>query len=246
MSPYATALTRAKSINRYFTKDGNRLIFIGDTLEVRIPKRFETHGVLEVGNQVRCPLIADLIFNNTERAALNIPTTVTTEPRAVSTMTYDGVEYLVMTYGKGDAFLPYTTVRRDGDLPYAMWVEFINNGGIPYWLSYDDRTWLFSRCADVSGYKIPANPAIIEMVQAHLHRLASNMSIPYRLTPATEPFVQIALKSVAWATDNATSRLIGSYHGDALDASLANPTTQSQRFEDILRGIPRDDPPGAQ
>ena len=76
---------------------------------------------------------------------------------------------------------------------------------------------------------------IFEVIYSHLARDPENLSIQYRHTDMNNDFKLIPLTSVGYSTSSTTSRLLGSYFGNALNASLIQEVNVETPFENLLR-----------
>lgn len=243
-APYTKSYKKIQDIDAFFEYDTNKktMRFIGETLEARIPKRFETYGLLQVHNAVDTVAIMDLIIDDTYQAGLHLLAKVTTNPTDISTITVGVMDYLVLSYTTGDIFIENTQVVKNSNIIYAVYVEFITRGNMMYTLGYDDIARLFDSSKDVTGSSIPVDHVIFEMVYSHLARQRDNKFIQYRHTDMTEPFSFIALRSVGYAPDSSTSRMLGSYFDEGLNSNLVHDNDTRHPVEDLLRGhIPNED-----
>lgn len=240
MSPYSQPLQPISDIARYFRKntDGS-MTFVGKSLEMRIPLKFKSHGVLTIGDTVTTPGIADLIIDDTYHVGLNLLATITIAPSDISQMTYKGIEYLVLKLEEGDTFMTASRVIQDQHIVYVLWTEFITNGGVPYWYDYKALLKIFENARELTGAGIGVTQSVFEGIIAHISRDSKNMSVQYRLTDMTKPMKLVALKSVSQAPTGTIARLNGAYFtSDGLTSALRYQVDQQQPFENLLRGLP--------
>jgi hypothetical protein len=241
MSPYTHPAKPIKDISRYFKKDETKftMTFIGESLELRIPRKFGQHGVLTIGDTVTTPGLMDMIIDNTYHVGMNLLASITIVPSDMGSMTYDGVEYLVLRLKHGDVFMTSYRVIQDPNIVYVLWTEFITNGGVPYWFEYDDLLKVFNHVRELTGSGIGVSRSVFEGIIAHISRDMDKLSTQYRQTDMVKPMKLIALKSVAQAPTGTVARLNGSYfRDDGLTSALRYEVDQQQPFENILRGLP--------
>lgn len=240
MSPYAQPLQPVSDITPYFRKNETdfSMTFVGETLELRIPYKFASHGVLTISDTVTTPGIMDLIINNTYQAALNIIASITIVPSDMRKMTYQGIEYLVLELKHGDTFMTSYRVLQDQHLVYVLWTDFVTSGKTPYWISYEGMLRLFEHVYELTGSGIGVSRSVYEGIIAHIARSRDNVSTQYRLTDMSKPMRLVALSSVSQAPSGTLSRLNGAYFRDeGLTSALRHEVDQQQPFENILRGI---------
>lgn len=244
VSPYTKSYTKITDIDRFFEYDTKKktMRFIGETLEARVSKRFETYGLLQIHNSVETIGIMDLIIDDKYQAGLNLLAKFITHPTSINTLTVYNIDYMVFSYTTGDLFIENTEVVKNSNIIYAVYVEFITRGNMMYTFSYDDIARLFDSSKAVTGSSIPVDHVIFEMMYSHLSRQANNKFIQYRHTDMKDPFSFIALRSVGYAPDSTTSRMLGSYFDEGLNSNLVNENDTRHPVEDLLRGhVPNED-----
>lgn len=238
--PYEHKLEHITDISKFVKYDDKKkiLYFTGDTLEIRVLRRMEVYGLLEVSDTVQTIGIADLIIDGKYQATLNMLAVISIEPTTVKETEIDGVPYLVLTLKKNDVFIQRTQVVQNGGIVYAVYVEFITRGKPIYTLTYDELALVFDRAKQMTGSGIGVDRVLFEVIISHLTRAQKNWFIQYRHTDMKGPMAFIRLRSVSYMPTSTSSRIIGSYHDDGVDASLLTTAEKSQPFEDMLRGIP--------
>ena len=242
--PYTKSYTKIQDIDPFFEYDSEKktMRFIGETLEVRVPKRFEVYGLLQVHNNVETVGIMDLIIDETYQAGLHLLAKIVTYPTNIWVTTIQNIEYMVFSYTTGDLFIENTEVVKDSNIIYAVYVEFMTRGNMMYTFTYNDIARLFDSSKIVTGSSIPVDHSILEMVYSHLSRDQDNKFDQYRHTDMSEPFSFIALRSVGYAPDSTTSRMLGSYFDEGVNANLVHENDTRHPVEDLLRGhIPDED-----
>jgi hypothetical protein len=231
---------RIKNImGKYFKYDDSKkiLYFTGESLEVRVPKRFEIYGLIDISDTISTIGIMQMLFDGgVEEAALHLPAKFNTEPVEISQATVSGLDYVVFHYTTGSKFMANTQVVRNSAAIYAIYAEFITRGKPIHVMDYENNYRMFDNASVVCGTSIPANRAIFEVVAAHLTRDSSDAFVQYRHTDMTNPPHTIALRSVIFAPDSNTARFMGSYAADAIVSSLTTSATTVHPFEEILRG----------
>jgi hypothetical protein len=249
MSPYDNPLEHIKDVSSYFKdiKDGSK-VFIGQSLELRIPKSFSKHGMLLVGDEVTTLGIMDMIFDDKYHVGLNILGQITIRPSDMGQMTYNGVDYLVLHLKNGDTFMTTNTILQNQQVVYVLWVEFFTSGNNPYWMDYEATLSIFKHVVEMTGSGIGVSRSVFEGIVSHIARDPDDIAVKYRLTDMKKPMKLVALKSISMATENTSSKLIGAYFRDeGLTSALRREVDQQQPFENILRGIstsvyePKDD-----
>jgi len=237
--PYTKDYIPLKDVDRYFklNPQGN-LIFIGESLELRIPQRLQSYNLMTIGEYVETVVLMDMIFDDTYRAALHLLVKVAIQPTEITNMVVDSVPYVVLKLYTGDVFISNTTVVKDKNIMYGMYVEYMTRGNLPYWYTYNDAFIIFDQSDLMCDSKLPSDHAIFECLIAHLARDQKDLFKFYRHTDMVEKPVIVPLRSVRLAPDSTTARIAGSYLEEGMLASLLNENKVNQPFEDLFRGLP--------
>ena len=240
MSPYQDDLKSINNVDKYFKKtEDQQLIFTGDSLELRIPLKFQQYDALTIGDTVTTPALMDMIIDNKYHVGLNILASITIAHSDLGYMTYAGIEYLVLHLKQGDAFMTGYRVIQDPHIVYVLWSEFVTSGKVPYFLQYADMLRLFEHAREHTGSGIGVSRSVFEGIIAHLSRDKDKLSLQYRLTDMKKPFKMVALESVSRAPTSTIARLNGAYFRDeGVTSALRYQVDEQQPFENILRGIP--------
>lgn len=230
-------MKKLNSIKPYIKKDSKNkaLHFKGKELVIHIPKRYETYGLLEVGNTVKTLGIMNLVFNEKEYAPLCILGIVEIVPSEIEEIVINNSNYYKLTLNDGDTLIKHLDIIQDGSIPYSIFMEFVSYGKLPYFFSYENVSKIFDTTKKMTGVGLDIDHVIYEMVFAHLHRDKEKKSIFYRLTDMKKDPLYIPLRSVELGTQSTTAKLLGSYFNDGLTASLITENTTHYDIEDYLR-----------
>lgn len=233
-------LKHTKDVMQFFSHDTKKktMTFIGDKMTVLVPKRFETHGMLTLGNLVETIGIMELHVDDTYISHLHLLARFKTDPSDISTFTRNGIEYQVLLYTHGDTFIVNTEVVKNSRTMYALYTEFVTRGNIPNGYSYSDLAWVYDTAGPVADANIPVDHAIYEMMFSHLARDQSDLFKQYRHTDMKGDYKFVGLRDVAYAPTSNTARSIGSFFQEGLNAAVIKEEEQEYLFENLLRGLP--------
>lgn len=235
---YSKDYKEIKDIDKFFKYDDQtkQMIFIGDTLEIRIPKRFEKYDLLFIENTISYLAICDLIINDTYHAGLYMCAVIESDiGDDLEVRTILGNPYVVMTLTYGDVFIHKTEVIKNQNIVYAIFEEFLIQGKPIYTINYDNIFNLFDQSKSMCDANLTVDHAILEVVFSHLYRKASDKTVQYRFTDMTEEGVLIALKSANYATTSVNSKILGPYYNIGLNSSLITENEESFVIENLLR-----------
>lgn len=239
-APYDRPYEHITDPMRFFRYDASthEMRFVGETLEVRVPERFQVYDLLSVGETVEAPGLMDLLIDGRYQASLWMMAVIRCEPREIARTTIDGITYLVLHFGHGDVFIKNTQVVKKKSLVYAVYVEVVTRGNLMYWLTYDKLAVLFDQAKWMCDADVGVDPAVFEVIFAHLARDPTDRFRQYRHTDMRGDFELIPLRSVVYAPPSTTARLLGSYFAEGLNAALSQEVTQTSPLENLLRGLP--------
>lgn len=235
---YKKNYTHIKDIDKYFKYDdkNKQMIFIGDSLEIRIPKRFEKYDLLMIESTIKYLAICDLIIDDTYQAGLYMCAVIESDIGSdLEFRTILGNPYVVMTLSYGDVFIHKTEVIKNQNIVYAIFEEFLVQGKPIYTINYDNIFNLFDQSKSMCDANLSVDHSILEVVFSHLYRKASDKTVLYRFTDMKEDGVLIALKSVNYATTSVTSKVLGPYYNIGLNSSLLVENEEMFPVENILR-----------
>lgn len=237
ITPYLKEYQKIKDIDRFFEYDDRQktMTFIGETLTVYIPARYQTYNLLNLSDTVTTLGIVDLIINDTFQAGLLMLALIEMEPDDVQTIMIGELQYVKLTLGTGCKFICNTDRIADGSIVYAVWMEFITRGNLIFNMDYTTLARLFDQTTSMCDQKIPVDHVVFEVIFSYLCRDKDNLSIPYRHTDKKKDFEMIALRNVGYATDSTTSKLLGSYFREALNSALINVSNTHSDVEDLFR-----------
>lgn len=224
-------------LKKYFklSDDGKCLVFMGDRLDVFINERFEGRGCLALENgMVRTLGVFDAKINDEIDFGVLIPATLRMQPSLTEKTTDGKFTYLKATFFKGDVFF-FTSVVRNPQFSYIMYYELIYIGAQPKFLNYDTIFTLFDVAQEITGSAFKVAHTVFEILYAYPYRSARDPRKQFRLTNMKDLPVFVPLREVAHITNSTTSRLVGSYFGNAIDASLINEADRPTELEELLR-----------
>jgi hypothetical protein len=222
-------------MDKYFRVDKSRncLVFIGATLEAFIPERYRKAGLLTTDTVVSAIGIFDMVINDKTDVGLMLPAMLTMEPSSIESFSDGSDEYTKLTFVKGDVFC-YTEIVESAELAYEPFNEIFFLGKVPEFLGYDLRPLLFDELESVCGMNFDTDHAMYEIMNAYLTRSAKDPLKQKRHAPASEGEQFVPLRNVSVLAQTTTSKLLGSYFDDTLNAAIVNHSDFTTEFEQTL------------
>ena len=236
-TPYDKPYEHIKDIDQFFdyNEKTKEMIFTGDSLVVIVPKRYEVYNYLTIAETVKTLGVLDMIIDDKYHAGLLMLANIEIEPDDIAQIVIGELQYVTLTLSKGSRFICNTERIADGNIVYSIWREFINGGKLLYNIDYETLSTLFDQAKSMCDANLNVDHVIFEVIYSHLARDPENLSIQYRHTDMNNDFKLIPLTSVGYSTSSTTSRLLGSYFGNALNASLIQEVNVETPFENLLR-----------
>lgn len=227
---------RDPSILKKFSqeKKGGPVIFTGDLCKVRILEKMENYGCLSVTDVVNTLGVFDMEVDGVT-SGMFLVGHIEMHPSDIDTIEIDGVKYVECTFRKGDVFMTTTNTVKNKLAAFAVYVLYIKYNNVMAAMRYEDQATIFDRIKKTCGLGFAVDHAIYELVFAHLSRNPDDFTIPYRNTTMNDDFIRIKLSDVTHASRSTSSRVIGAYFDDGINAALTKPSTTHSPIEDLLR-----------
>jgi hypothetical protein len=156
-------------------------ISVKEKLHALIPKRYQNAGLFAIGRRVSSVAIFILSDDNNNYALLKTPITITLEPSVIEDVTLDGVDYIRLTFNKGDLFLADREVIQDSGFVFDMVEDFNVKGKIPLFLTPFDLMDIYSKARKYLNSGVADNSLGIELSIAINARANTDSKIPIRL-----------------------------------------------------------------
>lgn len=233
-----STLQHITDISSYFRVDGKQMIFIGDHLEVHIPKRYETYDLLSISDTLVTIGIMTLIIDHKVYTNLLILARIEMIPYQTEVTSHHGKDYVIATFDTESVFIKNRELIRLSNVAYAIYNEFINRGNILYSMSYTDLFTLFDRSKELCDIGFSANHAVFEVVYGYLSRTKDSIYTQFRHTEMQgDQYKAIPLADIAHASNNTMARLVGSYFDAGLVASMLHQNDTIYPLEALVRGV---------
>lgn len=223
-------------IDDYFEYKDDKAIFTGEEMSVYVPKTYELHGLLKIGETTEALAIFEMDIKGAGSHGLFLPAEISMSPSDNQYCTIDGIDCLRCYFKKGDIFMNHRDVVRNSYLAYVIFFEYIQEGRIPKFIDYNTCAFIFDIVKAITKSKMDVNHSVNEMIFAHLSRDRDDIRKFYRLSDMKKPPRFLKLKDSAHATMTATAKLVSGYLQDAINGMIANPNNDtSSDIEDLLR-----------
>ncbi len=229
-------LAKIDDVSPYFSKEGSKWIFTGKKLEIFIPQFYNDRGLMTISETVTTIGIFQIRINDALFANFMLLANINISFVSINQVSEDGFDYTVLSLESGSAFINNTSVVKDGNLIYSVFVAFLSLGRIPPFISYEAINSLFDNDAKLCGVDLKVNHTIFEMIYAHLYRDKADPYLFYRLTRMIDPPIIVPIRQISHAPQSVTARIVGSYLTEGITASLVDDTERvPSKVENLLR-----------
>lgn len=218
--------------------DGS-LIAVRD-LQIHIPARYHEKNLASSGNETY--VVGHFAYVDTDGfyAVNRTNAMLRISPITQFKYNHEGDDYIVYEFPKGATVVENMDLIVNNDLPFDVFVFYIDQALVPWWLSYEDMGKLFQNSQYYSEFKVGADPSIYEAMVATIARNPKNLNEYYRHTlkdagsfavrPGYVPF-----RSVIFGPRSPMAKLLGNYINQAIPSALVNEADQIDSVEKHLR-----------
>ncbi|QVD49080.1 hypothetical protein LUCX_10 [Xanthomonas phage vB_XciM_LucasX] len=231
----------ASKVNAALVKQLDGSVLTTRPIKIYVPERYTEKGLAEIGSETFIVGIYAIVVDDKYYAVSKINATMRIKPTTISTVKFDGTSYLEFYFEPGSVVIATTSLIKSDTLVYHIFNYFISNGAVPWFLEYEDVATLFESAERHAGVRLTKSHSILEMFAAAITRDPQQRTKYYRHTledtnvKPDKPVTFIALRNISLGATNTTARLQGSYWSDGMTSALANPSTRTERIEQLLR-----------
>ena len=210
-------------------------------LKIYVPKRFMEKQLAQVAAEIYIVGIFAMVVDDTYYGVSTVNAMMRIKPTSIATGKFVHESYLEFQFDPGSVVIANTLLIKNDVLVYKIFDEIVAKGHTPWYVGYEDLAKLFASAEKHAGVKLKNSHAILEMFAAAVARDSVERSNYFRhvvkdqFDYVNKPPTIIPLRSVSYGTTNTTAKLLGSYWDDGLTSALVNPSTKTERIEELLR-----------
>ena len=227
-----------KVITSLLTKKGNSIVTTRD-MRILFPDRYVARDLAILGSTVSVISMVAILDSKNNYGVLLTPITMVVSPSNIEDMIIDGKLYKVLVFEAGDIVVPNTLMVMNEDFMYSIFDEFYVKGNIPWFISYDMLSDLFTESKKYAGSSIGNDIVAFEILTATIARSTKDKYIQHRQiikSPADKSAVEyVGLNNVFYSYVNTGAKIIGSYYGTGVTAAAVVPEKESTKLVDLLR-----------
>lgn len=232
----------AKKVQACLHEAPDGSIVTSKRLAIYVPERYAEKQLAKIAAEIYTFGVFAMVVDDQYYAVSNAIAMMQIKPSVVSTVKFDGENYLEFAFEPGSVVIVDKELVKDDFLVFRLFDEFIAKGKIPWFIDYRrDLGALFDSAGYHAGLNLSNNHVILDIIVAAITRTKADPTIYYRHRvknlddlEKVEP-VNIPLRSVSYGATNTTSKLVGSYFGEGLTSALVHPSDRVEKIESILR-----------
>jgi len=226
------------AIGKLFKNTGDST-FCTDDLYVVFPERYINKKLAVMGSTVKLLSVYAVIDKSYNYAVVIAPIYTYIQPTNVTSIVVNGVVNKVLEFDKGSIFCADNNLLRDDSFMYDLFIEFFDQGKVPWYITYEKLAELLSESSKYAGSNIGNDPLAFEIMSAIVARDSKNKLNFYRhkiksLDDKT-PVEYVGLNNVVYAYDNTLSKIMGGYMETGITTAVVNKEERSNVVSKILR-----------
>lgn len=209
-------------------------------LQIHIPARYHEKNLASSGNETY--VVGHFAYVDTDGfyAVNRTNSMLRISPITQFKYNHEGEDFIVYEFPKGATVVENMDLIVNNDLPFDVFVFYIDQALVPWWLSYEDMGKLFENSAHYSEFRVGADVSIYEAMVATIARNPKNLNEYFRHTlktaaDADKPRGWVPFKSVIFGPRSPMAKLLGNYINQAIPSALVNEADQIDSVEKHLR-----------
>ena len=231
------------AVYSYMQEQDDATVVAKDTFNIVIPRRFLERNMAYIGDNVRTIGIMMLACNGVW-SLFSVCTFVELTPDSISYFTYQGTDYMEMTFDKGSRIFSSIESVQSGINVYYIYKELISNGNVPFFMETtherDDLAACLDTAYEYAGTKIGGQRPVTELIASLSTRNPDELTQYFRQMPLEQQTKvrpkYIGLNSAAYSATNTLQRLAGAHAADqGMIASIVYPTERITKQEKLIR-----------
>jgi len=208
--------------------------------KIYVPERYTEKSLAFLGQEVYILGIFGIVVEGQWAGVSSAAAIMRIEPTSTDRVDVDGERYMEFFFEKGSTVVANVNLVKTDTLVYLIFDEFHSKGNVPFYMNLEDVANVYKSASYHAGMGICDNHVIMEMFTASIARNAKDMgklarqSLTSRLEIFKNPPVYVPFRSVTFGASNTLSKLMGNYFDEGLNSALRNPSTRSERIEQML------------
>jgi len=227
-----------EAISKLFKITGDTT-FCTDDLYVVFPERYVNKKLAVMGATVKLLSIYAVIDKDYNYAVVIAPIYTFIQPTNVTAVVVKGVVNKVLEFDKGSIFCADNNLVRDDSFMYDLFIEFFDQGKVPWYISYEKLAELLAESSKYAGSGIGNDPLAFEIMSAIIARDSKDKLNFYRHKIKSlddkAPVEYVGLNNVVYAYDNTLSKVMGGYMETGITTAVVNKEDRSNTVSKILR-----------
>lgn len=209
--------------------------------KIYIPVRYEERNLAYVGSDNHILGIYGIVMEDRYAVSL-INAMVNIDPLSTDKVVIDEDEYYQFNFEKGNTLIKSVNLVKTATLTYSIFDEFFTKGYIPWYITtQEDLVSIYDTAQYHAGANVGTNKAITRLLVSFVSRDPIDKTKFFRYTLDTIDDINnkkpsfVPLKSVELSATSTLNKIGGNYFDVGVKSALVNPSSRTERIEDILR-----------
>lgn len=233
-------IRNAKAVNSTLKELPNGSVVTAKGCKIYVPVRYIERGLAQLGTDAYILGIYAITLDDQYYGVSLVNAMIPISPSTTNRIKLDGDDYLEFVFSPGATVFRSTDLVKMDTLIYKIYDEFLALGHIPWFMKYEELGHIFDTAKEFAGANIGTNHEVTQLICSILARDPKDRTKYYRTIVnsqeelVTNPPVFVPLKSVQYAATNTTTKLGGSYFSAGVVSALIDPSSRTERIEDLL------------
>lgn len=206
-------------------------------LSIIIPQRYVDIGLAKIGKRKSILAIYAIVVGNTYCVSI-ADAMIDINPDSIQEFPIGEDTYIEFKFEKGAVISPNLNLLKDDIFVYYIYAEFYSKGKAPVFFNARDMGMVLASAKKHAGLSLGANNLPTELIGSYTTRSSDDIMTFFRHSAKTldDPKCMfVALDSVAFSTQDTTSKITGAYVDQGLTSALVTNSERISNFENLLR-----------
>jgi len=240
--PLSTSSLKHKPdiIKKLFSNVGDSIVAKGD-LTIVFPDRYVSKGLAVMGSTINLLAVFAIIDTKGNYGVVSAPVIMGVSPDNVRDVLIDGDLHKAVEVRDGSVVVANRNLLKQEGFMYDLFDEFFLQGRVPWYLTYDMLSDMFSEARKYAGSKIGNDPLAMEIVTAIVSRDPDNKTVSYREYLSrnkgkAKAFPEyVGISNVYYSYNNTLAKVMGGYMQQGITTAIVHKEDKTSKVSGLLR-----------
>jgi len=226
------------AVSKLLVNKGNSTVAKED-FYIIFPERYIAKGLAVMGSSIKLLFMFAIVDTKMNYGTVLAPIMNDVVASNVKDILVDGVANKVLEIQAGDIVIPNRAAVMNAGFMYDLVDEFIMQGKVPWYMSYDDLSNIVAEASKYAGSNVGNDPLAMEIITAMVARDSKDKMVSYRtllIKGGKRPKPSyVGLTNVYYSYDNTLSKIMGGYMRHGVTTAIAIKEKQTTKASAVLR-----------